>query len=627
MATEIYVPDARDGHLPVEPKSAYAAAVEEVPVSTPGSNGTSLPYPKHKRADGTISDFQIEDRLIDDVRKLKVAIIGTGLSGVIAASLLPAKVPGIQLTLFEKNADLGGTWYENSYPGVRCDVPATAYQSTFEPKTDWSDEFARGAEIRDYWQEIGRKYGVYEKTQFKTKVERADWDPSRSQWKLVVEKLDTNETREEWFDFLVPAIGHFNAWKLPDYPGINDYKGFIRHSSNWDPSFDATGKTVAVIGNGASGIQVVPELQPIVKQLDHYARSPTWIAGSLGGRDRLPEPMPFSKEQLEDFKDPKKYLEYRKTLEETYWRRYGSVWKDGEENKNAREKFIDLMAKRLTDKPELLEQIIPAFSPHCRRLTPGPGYLEALTKPNVNFIRNPIKRFTETGIETEDGVHRPVDAVICSTGANVSFAPPFPIVSGDYDLSRDWKHDGKFGFPYSYLGLGVPGFPNLLFIYGPNSGAVAGTIPHAAEVQVTYIARLLRKVSRQGIATATPSRAATDDFVDYCDAFFPRTVFSENCSSWYNGGRAGARVHGVWPGSGAHVNFVRQDPRWEDWEWGYGDGARGGRNRFAYLGNGRTAKELDPESDLLSWLRVPGEVDLRDLHERWYEVEREYRSG
>ncbi|KAL1617190.1 hypothetical protein SLS54_007967 [Diplodia seriata] len=620
MATEVYVPDARDGHLPVEPKSAYAATVEEVSGATPPENGTSLPYPKLKRADGTVSDFQIEERPIDEIKKLKVAIIGTGLSGVTAASLLPVKVPGIDLTLFEKNADVGGTWYENTYPGVRCDVPSTVYQSTFEPKSDWSEEFARGDEIRDYWQGIARKYGVYEKTQFKTNVQRADWDPSRSQWKVTLENLDTHEVREEFFDFLIPAIGHFNAWKIPDYPGIKDYKGVLRHSSNWDPTVDLTGKRVAVIGNGASGIQVVPELQKTAAHLDHYARSPTWIAGSLGGRDRQAEPMPFSAAQLADFRDPHKFVAYRKALEETYWRRFDAVLKDSPASRNARDKFVELMRARLADKPELLDQIVPAFSPSCRRLTPGPGYLEALTKDNVAFVRTPIARFTETGIETEDGTRRDVDAVICCTGANVSFAPPFPIVAGEYDLSRDWKHDGKFGFPYSYFGLGVPGFPNLLFLYGPNSGTVAGTIPMAAEAQTTYIARLLRKVSRQHIATAQPSRAAADDFVAYCDAFFPRTVFAERCKSWYNGGRPGARVHGVWPGSGAHVNFVRQEPRWEDWVWGYGGDGGGGKNRFAYWGNGKTEKEAQEGSDLLPWLRVPEEVDLRELHERWWEV-------
>lgn len=124
------------------------------------------------------------------------------------------------------------------------------------------------------------------------------------------------------------------------------------------------------------------------------------------------------------------------------------------------------MSVRLVDKPELLADIIPEFSPHCRRLTPGPGYLEALTKDNVSFIRNPIKRITETGIETEDGVHREVDAIICSTGAKVDFAPNFPIISGTLDLSEAWTPGGHWGFPYTYMGLATPGFPNLAFLHG-----------------------------------------------------------------------------------------------------------------------------------------------------------------
>jgi cation diffusion facilitator CzcD-associated flavoprotein CzcO len=152
----------------------------------------------------------------------------------------------------------------------------------------------------------------------------------------------------------------------------------------------------------------------------------------------------------------------------------------------------------LTDKPELLDSLVPDFSPHCRRLTPGPGYLEALSKENVSFIQTPIKRFTKDGIETVDGVHRPVDAVICSTGANVDYAVPFPIVSGDVNLALAWKPDGKFGFPYSYLGIATPGFPNLLFIHGPNASGHSGTLPHSVENQVTYIARVLRKVSGEG---------------------------------------------------------------------------------------------------------------------------------
>ena len=182
------------------------------------------------------------------------------------------------------------------------------------------------------------------------------------------------------------------------------------------------------------------------------------------------------------------------------------------------------------------------------------------------MIRTPIKYFTEDGIVTTDGVHRVVDAVICSTGANTDCAPPVPIVAGEYDLARDWKpttsdESSKFGFPYSYLGVGVPGFPNMGFILGPNPAGPTGTLVNSAETQIAYIAKMLRKMSSQGIRTMMPLKAAADDFVEYCDAFFPRTNLTKKCSSWSNGGVPGARIHGHWPGSASHLNEVRREPR------------------------------------------------------------------
>jgi cation diffusion facilitator CzcD-associated flavoprotein CzcO len=160
------------------------------------------------------------------------------------------------------------------------------------------------------------------------------------------------------------------------------------------------------------------------------------------------------------------YLEYRKKLEGSFWRNFDAQLRDSEISKTSAQNFKELMRKRLADKPELLDQILPDFPPHCRRLTPGPGYLEALTKDNLDFIQTPISHFTKDAIVTTDGVHRPVDAIICSTGANVDFAPPFPIVAGEYDLSRDWRPEGKFGFPYTYIGIATPGLPNLLQLHG-----------------------------------------------------------------------------------------------------------------------------------------------------------------
>ncbi|THY00783.1 FAD/NAD(P)-binding domain-containing protein [Aureobasidium pullulans] len=602
----------------VDPKVPPVEVIETIQDSTKNTD----PAGRHVSEDDWVypypTDFKLSEHPIDDIRKLKVAVIGAGLAGVTAGALLPAKVPGIQLTILEKNSDVGGTWFENRYPGVRCDIPANVYQTSFAPNSQWSEEYAQGPEILAYWKRIADRYDVYNNIRFEVKVLKAEWEPQKAQWGLQHKDLKTGVTKTEYFDFVISAIGHFNEWKLPDYPGIDQYKGHLRHSSNWDPTFDPTGKRVATIGNGASGIQVTPELQKVVSHVDHYARSPTWIAGSFNGsaRERQATPLSFTPEELESFKDPATYLKFRKELEGPFFRRFDAVLRDSETSKNAARDFRELMRKRLVDKPELLDQIVPDFPPHCRRLTPGPGYLEALTKPNVAFIQTPISHFTHNGIVTQDGVHRPVDAVICSTGANVDFSPPFPIIAGDLDLSRDWKPDGKFGWPYSYIGLATPGFPNLLQLHGPNAAGASGSVPHSVESQVAYIAKVLRKASSQGIATIQPSKAAADDFVTYCDAFFPRTTFSRKCSSWANGRRPGGRIHGLWPGSASHLAVVRREPRWEDWEYTY---VRP-ENRFAYWGNGWTRRELDPDSDTTTHLKLPEDIDLRDLHERWWDL-------
>ena len=442
------------------------------------------------------------------------------------------------------------------------------YQSSFYRNTQWSEEYAQGPEIREYWQDLARKYDVYSKLSLSTKVTGSYWDPQRAQWRLEIESEGRKSA--EHFDFVIQAIGRFNSWKMPEYPGMDKYKGKLFHSSDWDTSFDPTKKRVATIGNGASGIQITPALQKICTQVDHYARSATWVAGAFTPwlKERTEAPMYISPETRAAFEDEDLYLFYRKKLEDGFWRTYEAQIADSDASKAMPDKLKALMKNRLGDseKAPRLDEVVPDFPPHRRRLTPGPGYLESLTKDNVSLIRTPIERFTEDGIVTADGVHRPVDAVICSTGANTDCAPPVPIVSGEYDLARDWKpvqfnENSKFGFPYSYLGLGVPGFPNMSFILGPNPAGPTGTLVNSAESQIAYIAKMLRKMSSQGIRSMVPSKAATDDFVEYCDAFFPMTNLTKKCSSWSNSGIPGARIHGHWPGSAAHLNYVRREPR------------------------------------------------------------------
>ncbi|KAF2198710.1 FAD/NAD(P)-binding domain-containing protein [Delitschia confertaspora ATCC 74209] len=588
-------------------------------------NGQNKPYPtligvkpRSIPIKYPISKLRLDtEHCIDDVRELRVAVVGAGLAGITAGILLPVKVPQIDLTIFEKNEDVSGTWLENVYPGVRCDIPAHVYQSTFSPNTQWSEQFAKGSEIREYWQSRAREYNVYRYVKLGHKVEEVVWDDQESEWKVKVHDTHNGQKFAQNFDFVILAIGRFNAWKLPDYPGVSDYKGHLRHTSNWDPTYDPTGKTVAVIGNGASGIQVVPNLQLVAKHVTNYARNPTWIATSWAGDERTFTPQPYPQDQRESFNNPSTYVQFRKELETKYWKRFKAMLRDSKENSEIKERFIEIMRKRVAEKPELLDDLIPDFSPHCRRLTPGPGYLEALAKPNVEFVRTPIKRFTETGIESVDGLQHDFDAIFCATGANVDLAPPFPVISRGINLNEAWKPGGKWGFPYTYFGLATPGFPNLLFLAGPHATGPSGTVPHSVETQLTYFAKLLRKVSSQGIKSMTPSQQAADDFIDYCDAFFPTTVLTDNCSSWNNGGVPGARIHGLWPGSAAHVTIARREPRWEDWEYRYMSNSD---NRFAYFGNGYTKQETEDGTDLTSYLRLPSEINLKDIHESWWDL-------
>jgi cation diffusion facilitator CzcD-associated flavoprotein CzcO len=509
----------------------------------------------------------------------------------------------------------GGTWYENVYPGVRCDIPAHVYQSTFDPNTRWTEEYAQGHEIRDYWQGLARKHKVYDNLRLQTKILGAEWDAESAQWTLKALNLETKSETIESFGVVITAIGRFNAWRLPDIPGIESYEGHLRHASNWDKNFDPTGKTIAVIGNGASGIQVVPNLQRIAKHIDHYARSPTWLASSFAGegQGRNLEPNLYSKEVVESFEDPETYLKWRKELEGRFYGRFGAIFRGSDKNDAMRSDLQKLMAERLAKKPELLKEILPDFAPNCRRLTPGPGYLEALTEDNVDLIRSPIAKFTKEGIVTVDGKERKVDAVICCTGANRDMLPPFPLtVPGQGTLSDAWTPDTR-----TYLGTATPSFPNLLFIAGPNGTGHSGTVPNQIETQVTYIAQLLRKVTQQRIKSFAPTESATDDFVAYSDAFFARTVWTENCSSWANGGKPGGKIHGHWPGSASHLNHVRRNPRWEDWEWTYRSASG---NRFAYFGNGWTTKETLEESDRTAYLKTPATIDLRSYHEEWFDL-------
>ncbi|KAL4865333.1 hypothetical protein BDV12DRAFT_211106 [Aspergillus spectabilis] len=530
---------------------------------------------------------------------LKAIVVGAGITGITAGILLPAKVPGLSLTIYERYSDIGGVWHANTYPGVRCDVPSHVYQSTFSPSTTWTENYSRGAEINP----TGKA------SQPNTTFVDATWSESRAKWTLNIRQIDPTTgiqtTTTDESDFLILSTGRFSRPTLPEYPGINDYKGRVIHTGAWVTNFDPAGKKLALIGNGASGLQILPELQKVASHVDHYTRIQP-------GRE-----IPIAEElKAEWAASSEAYHKYRTGLESTSWARFAIIEKGGETNNYAREELTKLMSQRLGERQDLLPLVLPDFAPNCRRLTPGPGYLEALTKDNVDYIRTPIERFTETGLRTTDGTERPVDAVICATGAVKKQSPAFLIINAQgTNLQSAWSPGGNPGFPDTYLGVAAPDYPNLLFLLGPNSGSgFAGTVPHTIETQLTYIAKVLRKVSSQRIRTITPSHAAIRDFRAYCKSFFPTTILSETCSSWYNNHTKNGRIVAVWPGSGAHVHYIRKEG-----------------NRFGYFGNGWTGRDVRAKEegveggvDFAYYLKTEasGEmgVDLRGYHEDWWEV-------
>lgn len=246
---------------------------------------------------------------------------------------------------------------------------------------------------------MARDYDVRKYIRTGCRIVSAEWSEEKGKWQITIQSDDGEFVDET--NFLVTATGHFSDPRLPDYPGLDDFKGHLRHTSDWDPTFEPAGKRIAVIGNGASGIQVLPQLQKVAAHIDHYARNKTWVAAPIGGED-LAQLVADNIDRART--SPEEYLAFRKTLEARLFSRFGGIFKEGGKNKAAEVAIRKLMTARLGGDAELAKEIIPEFPPNCRRLTPGPGYLEALTAENVTYVTDHIAEFTETGIRTVDGM-------------------------------------------------------------------------------------------------------------------------------------------------------------------------------------------------------------------------------
>ncbi|KAK0661784.1 putative sterigmatocystin biosynthesis monooxygenase stcW [Lasiodiplodia hormozganensis] len=544
-------------------------------------------------------------------RHIRIIAVGAGASGLVLAYKLQRSFRNYSLTIYEKNADVAGTWHENRYPGCACDVPAHAYSYSFWPyqKPDVAPThvYASSAQIKAYFKGFADAFGLEKYVRLRTAVVGARWvDDGKEEgrkvgWEVEWRNEATGETGMDECDVLVDATGFLNEWEWPKVQGLEKFEGRLIHTADWPEDFDFRGKDVGLIGNGSSAIQVLPAIQPHVKSLTTFIRSPTYIAPPMGTSDQRE----YTEEEKQTFKNqPGALLKHRKEMEDGL-NKYFAVFKKGSaEQATFHAAITGLMRTRLASRPDLISALIPSWSAGCRRFTPGPGYLEALQAPNVHAILPPtpsnptrsgdVVSITATHVTTADGAqHGPFDALICATGFNTSFRPRYSVLNTvtNRNLQDEWGvNDDARG----YMAVAAAGFPNYLSVFGPSSPTGNGAILSALEAQVDYILAFLDRFQTENIRSFAPKQQAVDDFNDHVDAFMARMVWSEDCRSWYKNHSVSGRVTGLWPGSMLHFREAIKEPRWDDWEIVY-DG-----NRFAWLGNGFSQTEVDREGDV-SW--------------------------
>ncbi|KAI0737191.1 FAD/NAD-P-binding domain-containing protein [Daedaleopsis nitida] len=573
----------------------------------------------------SVQPYPPPDFSIDEYRRMKVVVIGAGFSGITAGIRFPQKIPNLDLVIYEKSGGVGGTWFNNRYPGLACDIPAHCYQLTFEEKRDWSAFYAPGSEIREYLEGIVDKYKLMRYIKLRHEITRAQYDEPSGKWHLRVRRTDraTGQTDEfdDVADVVVTAFGALSRWRMPEIEGIEDYQGVLHHSAGFDPA-DKTwqevvdgwkDKKVGIIGVGSSALQLVPALQPRVAKVYNYVRGKTWLAvpfasntfADLLGRDQArAEDFNFTDEERERFKnDPEFYRKFRFTLETEINSLHSSTLLGTPMQEMGRQLFKENMLKKLAKKPWIAEKLMPEFPVACRRLTPGPGYLEALCEDNVDFVSTPIKRFTKTGIELEDGTHHDLDVVFCATGYDTSFQLPFEVV-GRHGISLNQKWNPH---PTSYLSVCVDGFPNMFMSLGPNSAVGSGSLLALIEFEVLYAVQAVAKMQRERLKSIEIKADAVKDYDEYL-----MSVYSEKCRSWYKAGKEEGRIIGLWPGSTLHALRCLQYPRWEDFDYERVDPVA---NRMYWLGDGQTWNEKTLTGDRAWYLaedfidRPPGESE------------------
>ncbi len=452
--------------------------------------------------------------------------------------------------IFEKNPDVGGTWFENKYPGCRVDNPNHNYSYSFAQRHDWPFHFSTQDVLLDYFQQCADAFGLREHIRFETEVVSATWSEDRRTWTVRVRGADGTDDAVE-VNAVVSAVGQLNRPSYPDIPGRDSFAGPSFHSARWNRDVDLRDKRVAVIGTGASAVQFIPEIVPECGELLVFQRTPPWFG-----------PTP-------DYHDPveagQKWL-YQHVPSYSEWNRFWIFWRMGDGalanvrvddafepkgaavsamNDFARMILTEYIKAEFADRPDLVEHVIPNYPPGAKRMLRDNGvWAGALKRDNVRLLTDTIAEITPTGIRTSDGTLHEIDVLIYGTGFHASkFLTPMTVTGrGGLDLHEHWQGDAR-----AYLGVNVPGFPNLFCLYGPNTNIVVnGSIVYFSECGVRYILECLRLLYEGGYRALDVRKDVHDEFNEKVDAENRRMAWGwSDVNSWYKNDHG--RVAQNWP--------------------------------------------------------------------------------
>ncbi|KAK3813301.1 MAG: putative flavin-binding monooxygenase-like protein [Benniella sp.] len=468
-----------------------------------------------------------------------IVIIGAGFSGLCAGIRLQTQLNLHSYRIFELEPDIGGTWWANTYPGCACDVKSHNYSFTFEPNYEWSKAYADQPEIWEYMRRVARKYNIYDKVRFQTEIKRVQWDDDRQKWILDYVDLKSGQADRTEADIVFSGTGPLRIPLIPKE--FDNFTGPKWHTAQWDHSYDLTNKRVAVVGSGASAIQVVPSIVNKVKTLEYYQRTASYVIPRNNN--------PYNAVWRWMFRNiPLFHRAYHKIL---YWSSEVLIFSFSTKLKarfpRALMSWLAWFFRfaQIRDKT-LRKKLTPTYEIGCRRVVVSSDYYPALTRKNVNVHTEAIAGVKGNTLILKDGSVQEVDALVLATGFQVqNFLPRnFLIGKGGRDLMETW--DNGVG-PQTYYGLTAPETPNMFFLLGPHTALGHNSVLFMVETQVEYAIKAISYMMKNNLASLQVKEDATNAFMDEMDRKMEGMVWSSACKSWYK--NEAGKVTSLWWGS------------------------------------------------------------------------------